>query len=266
MDLRFVGIDWQHDFCSTDGALYVPGADEDAKRCSAMIKRLKRKITGMHFTMDCHQLVHIAHPIWWINSKGEHPTPFTIITIEDVEDGVWKTTNHALQQWSLHYVKELKNKGKYVLCIWPPHCLIGQKGNNIYDPIAETLTEWEALFRKVDYRVKGSNPYTEHYSAIEAEVTDSNDPTTQLQTGKGSLIQLLADADIVATTGQALSHCLANTIRSVVNNFGEENIKKLWLIKDCTSSVPGFEQLGEDFINEMVGRGMNITTSTEFLS
>lgn len=265
MDLRIVGIDWQNDFVDPKGSLYVNGADQDAHRFAQMILRLKDKITGIHATLDSHQLVHIAHPIWWINSKGEHPNPFTIISLDDVENGIWSATKPSLQQRSLEYVKALQDNGRYLLCIWPPHCLIGSWGHNIYPEIYNAFTKWEERFRKVDYRVKGSNPFTEHYSALQADVPDPSDPQTTLQTGIGSLINITQDADIIAITGQALSHCVANSIRDLANNFGEENIKKLWLIEDCSSSVNGFEQLGVDFVNEMTGRGMNIIKSTEFL-
>lgn len=266
MDVRVVVIDNQNDFCDPKGALYVPGADKDAERCAAMIRRLGKKIDGIHATLDSHSLIHIPHPIWWMDSNGNHPQPFTIITVEDVEDGRWMTYKSFLKKRSLDYLKALRDGGKYPHCIWPPHCLIGSWGHNIYPPLFDALLEWEGYFKKVDYRVKGSNPFTEHFSALEAEVPDPSDPTTMLDTKPGSLIDLLANSNIVALTGQALSHCLANTVRSIVNNFGEENIKKLYLIEDCTSSVPGFEHLGDDFVNEMVSRGMNVTTSTEFLS
>lgn len=265
MDLRILGIDWQNDFVDPKGALCVTGADEDAKRFASMVLRLKNKIRGIHATLDSHQLIHIAHPIWWINSSGEHPDPFTIISVDDVENGIWSATRPSLQQRSLDYVKSLNDNGRYILCIWPPHCLIGSWGHNIYPLIYDAFTEWEQDFNKVDYRVKGSNPYTEHYSGIQADVPDPSDPHTLLDTRPGSLIDVLSNSDIVAITGQALSHCLANTVRDVANNFGDENIKKLTLLRDCTSSVPGFEQMGKDFVKEMTARGMQVTTSDKFL-
>ena len=274
MDLRIVGIDWQNDFVDKKGSLCVPGGDMDAHRFAQMVLRLKDKIVGIHATMDCHPYNHIAHPPRWINSNGEHPSIAdfykgkpTIITEDNMSNGEWMASSPLLQKLQEEYVKALRANGRYLLCIWPPHCLIGSWGNNIYPEVFDAFCEWENIKpnRQVDYRVKGSNANTEHYSPIMADVPDTSDPSTMLQTGKGSLIQITSDADIVAITGQALSHCLANCVRDIANNFGEENIKKLWLIEDCSSSVGGFEQLGTDFVKEMVGRGMNIVKSTEFL-
>jgi nicotinamidase-related amidase len=266
MKLHFVGIDWQNDFCDPNGTLFVPGAVEDAERCGAMIHRLIDKIDDIHLTMDSHRLFDVAHPIFWRNSNGENPGPFTIISKKDLEDGVWFPAVPSLRKKAFNYVKQLELNQRYPLCIWPPHCLIGQWGHNIVNPVIEACTAWETKhLGLVDIITKGSNPFTEHYSAVQADVPDPDDPDTALNIGEGSLINILENVDLIALTGQALSHCLANTVRDIANNFGEENIKKMVLIRDCTSSVQGFEQMGEDFIKEMTGRGMQISTADEFL-
>jgi nicotinamidase/pyrazinamidase len=263
MDVRLIGIDWQNDFCDPTGSLYVQGAEEDAKRCAAMVKRLGKKITQIHATLDSHHFVDIAHPIFLINSEGKHPTPFTIITAKDMEDGVWRATNPQFQKRALEYAKKLEDNARYPWCIWPPHCLIGSWGYGVIPVLFNEFRKWEENFKMVDYVTKGSNFWTEHYSAIQADVPDPEDPGTMLNT---NFITTLESADIIALTGQALSHCLANTVRDIANNFGEENTQKLVLLRDCTSSVGGFEQMGEDFIDEMTGRGMKLSTSTEFLA
>jgi nicotinamidase-related amidase len=79
------------------------------------------------------------------------------------------------------------------------------------------------------------------------------------------LINTLQEADLIAFSGQALSHCVANTIRDIANNFGDENVSKLVLIEDTTSPVTGFEDLAQQFLAEMKARGMRTVKSTEFL-
>ncbi len=106
-------------------------------------------------------------------------------------------------------------------------------------PIASALTEWEKTFAIANYVVKGSNMWTEQCSAVRADVPD---PSTLLNT---DLIARLEKADVIACFGQALSHCVANTIRNIADNFAEENISKLVLVEDTSSSVSGFEALGE---------------------
>ena len=160
-----------------------------------------------------------------------------------------------------------EGNGRYPLCIWPPHCLIGSLGYTIYQPLYESLLEWESQFAIVDFVTKGSNPWTEHYSAVQADVPDPNDPDTQLNQ---RLISTLQNADTILLSGEARSHCLSNTVRDIANNFGEENIKKMVLLTDATSDVgdiPGstmFKDMGEGFVKEMTKRGMKLSTTKDF--
>jgi nicotinamidase/pyrazinamidase len=267
--IELLVIDPQIDFCEPGGALYVQGAEDDMARLAAMIRRLKDKIDDIHVTMDSHHLIDIAHPIFWMDSKGQAPNPFTIITAEDVKNGVWRATNPQFQNRVTEYVTSLEANGRYPLCVWPPHCLIGSRGQMVFPELYEALLEWEKDFAMVDYVTKGSNFWTEHYSAVQADVPDPSDPGTQLN---WQLIETLQKADIILLAGEARSHCLANTVRDIADNFGEENIKKMVLLQDATSDVapnpPGttmFTDMGEGFVSDMMARGMQVSTTVDFL-
>ncbi len=262
MNLQFLIIDTQNDFCAPSGSLFVPGADQDAVRLAAMLRRYQDKITDIHLTLDSHHWVDIAHPIFWRDAKGKHPAPFTVISADAVLNGRWHTTHPGCQQRALAYVQTLRANGRYELVIWPPHCLIGTAGNNVVAPVAEAVLAWEQGFAMVDYVTKGSNLWTEHYSAVQADVPDPQDPGTQLNIG---LITVLEEADLIVLSGQALSHCVANTVRDIADNFGPDSIRKMVLIKDTCSAVPGFEALGEQFLVDMQARGMRTALSTDDL-
>jgi nicotinamidase-related amidase len=257
-------IDPQVDFCDPKGSLFVKGADDDMKRVAGLIKRIGPKLNDIHVTMDTHHFVDIAHPVYWKDSSGSHPAPFTIITKDDVKNGKWVTSLPSLQKRALDYVTQLDKNARYPLCIWPPHCLIGSEGHKVQPDVFEALLKWETdNFAMVDYVTKGSNIYTEHYSAIKADVPDAADPSTQINT---DLIKTLMDTDIIAIMGEASSHCVANTVRDIANEFGDDShVKKMVFIEDGTSPVPGFENMASDFVKEMTGRGMQLSTSTEFL-
>ncbi len=262
-NLEFLIIDPQNDFSDSPGAnLPVPGAGEDAQRLAQLLARLNHRIDDIHVTLDTHQLVDIAHPVFWLDSDGQHPAPFTQINVEDVVKSRWRTFNPQFQDRALEYVKALRDGGRYALTIWPPHCLVGTWGHNVVQPIADALRTWEADFARVDYVTKGHNPWTEHYSAVQADVPDPEDPTTLLNT---RLIETLEQADLVVLSGQALSHCVANTVRDIADNFGDDSIKKLVLIEDTSSPVPGFEDLGKQFVADMKKRGMKTAKADEFL-
>ncbi len=266
MKTHLLIIDPQNSFCHPKGELYVPGAQEDSKRLSNYIKKNIDKIDEIHVTLDSHQEVDIAHPIFWVNSKNEHPSPFTIISRVDVENGVWRTTNPSCLKIAKNYVTQLEKNARYPLCIWPPHCIIGKNDNGfcghaIESSISEALTEWSIKrFKRIDFVTKGSNPFTEHYSAVKADVIDPSDPTTHLNTG---LINTLAAAHEIIITGQALSHCVRFTIMDIAAEFGNEACKKFKLLGDTSSSVPGFEKNGEDFKSWLLSVGGSIINTTD---
>jgi len=140
--------------------------------------------------------------------------------------------------------------------------------------IFDALLKWEGEnFANVDFVTKGSNPFTEHYSGVQADVPDPTDPSTQLNTG---LINTLQDADIILLSGEARSHCVANTIIDIANKFDADGngefIKKMVLLTDATSDVgdlPGstmFKDMGEAFVSGMRAKGMEVSTTEEYLS
>jgi nicotinamidase/pyrazinamidase len=240
------------------GSLFVPGANKDMDRVANFIDEVGDKIYSIHATMDCHHHIDIAHPVTWINSRGEHPNPFTIISVDDVKKDVWFSTFPQERQYCKQYVYKLAENNRYPLCIWPPHCLIGTVGNSVYKPLADALLRWEKRNNaNVNYLTKGSNWKTEHYSAVKADVPDDEDPTTEMNL---EFIKPLKDADELLLTGEALSHCLANTVKDIAEGFGDDSlIKKFTLLQGASSNVPSFEWMGQSFIDELSAKGMKIS-------
>lgn len=279
-NIELLGIDTQYDFCDVpdqfkarnvdfetgkevliNPALPVTGAWEDSIRLAQFIKKAGHLINRITITLDTHQQYDIAHPLFWKDPTGAHPNPFTLITSQEIKDGVWIPMDKNMKDYAIEYTEALEKGGFYQLFIWPPHCLVGTVGHNVISPIMEQLKEWENKYiSRVNYVTKGHNPYTEHYGGFQAEYPLHNDPTTQMNT---KLIERFEKADIILLTGQALSHCVASTVRQLANNFGEQNIHKLVLLVDTTSSVTGFEKNGTDFIAEMNARGMKVMKTTD---
>lgn len=269
MKVHLFIIDPQVDFCDPAGALFVKGADMDMARVATMIRRIRGKIDDIHVTLDSHRIVDIAHPVWWRDSAGNHPNPFTLISSADMKSGKWTTTQPGAFQRTLAYLEALEASKRYMHCIWPPHCLIGDKGHNVFPVLADALHEWEREeLALVDFVTKGSNPWTEHFSAVRAEVPDPEDTTTQLN---DKLLKILEDADLVAVAGEARSHCVANTMYDVVANFDQSALSKFVLLLDGMSDVsdpPGttlFSDLGKKFVKDMQDKGVRISTTVDFL-
>ncbi len=261
-NIHLLVIDPQNDFCDPNGSLYVDGADDDMNRLAAMIDRMRARLTTIHVTLDSHRKVDISHPIWFKDAKGKHPAPLTVIDADALEKGKWTTTQPSAYPRTLAYLKALEAGGRYPHVIWPYHCLIGDEGHNVWPRLASAVHAWEERYAMADFVTKGSNPWTEHFSAVQAEVPDPSDPTTQVNT---DLITTLEDADIILLAGEALSHCLANTVRDVADKFADPSyVQKLVLLTDASSNVPGFDTYGDDFLKTLRAKGMRTATTTDF--
>ena len=268
--IRAVIIDPQQDFCNPNGSLYVPGAENDMKRLAGRVGRLKGKLADIHVTLDSHRKVDISHPMWWKDSSGKRPDPFTMITADDLKQGKWLTTQPSFFARSKAYLETLESGSRYPHVIWPEHCLIGDEGHNIVPELSGAIHEWEEQFASADYITKGSNPWTEHFSGVKAEVPDPEDPSTQVNTG---LIQTLEEADIILLAGEALSHCLLSTVEDIANEFSDPTyIAKMVLLQDACSLIPDppgttlFSDKVSAFLKDMQAKGMKLSTTEDFLA
>lgn len=270
--IRLLIIDPQVDFCDglANGALPVPGAYDDMVRLAALVDRLGSKLDDIDVTLDSHRTIDVAHPAWWVDSKGSSPAPFTLISAASVEAGVWSPRNPAWRQRSIEYLRQLEANGKYPHTIWPPHCLIGSPGHAVHPVLFTALRRWEDReFGMINFVTKGSNPFTEHFSAVAAEVPDPSDPDTMLNV---ALIDALRDSDIILIAGEALSHCVKSTVTDIADNIGDDHVRKFVFLTDCSSPVPAvpngpdFPALGKQFIEDMKKRGMRTATSVDFLA
>ncbi|MCP4220085.1 MAG: hypothetical protein GY765_35970, partial [bacterium] len=206
-EIQLLLIDPQVDFCEPSGALYVPGAEKDIQRLSRMIEKNVGDIDDIHVTLDSHHFVHIAHPVFWIDSGGNHPAPFSLISYADVASGKWRAYNPGFMKRAQEYVKALEDNGRYSLVIWPPHCLIGSTGHAVMPELFDALQKWEAQFNVVNMVTKGSNIFTEHYSAVRADVIDPDDAFTMLNMRLVDALKSCGTDGRILIAGEALSHC-----------------------------------------------------------
>ncbi|CAM9434518.1 unnamed protein product [Discosporangium mesarthrocarpum] len=256
-------IDPQNDF-HPGGSLAVSGSDADAERIAAVIDDHAEDIAEIFVTLDSHHRMDIAHPKFWKGADGSSPPPFTLITQEDLEAGRWLPVEEANLDHCKGYARKLKEGGRFTLCIWPEHCLIGTPGHAIYPGINRALQDWAVSKRKtVTYIHKGQSTLTEHYSCFRAEVMLEDDPSTGLNTG---LIAELGIFERVLICGQALSHCVNFSTRDLAANWDPSRLGDLVLMRDGTSSVPGFEEAGEMFVKDMVDMGVTVTTCATALA
>jgi nicotinamidase/pyrazinamidase len=268
---HLVVIDPQNDFMDLpNAALPVAGAVADMDRVAAMLKRIGPKLDDVHVTLDSHRVIDIAHPGFWRDANGKQPNPFTIISHDDIKNGIWEPRTPDFRKRALDYTAALAAGSKFLLMVWPEHCLIGSWGHNVYQPLKQTLDAWErSEFANVNYVTKGTNTFTEHYGALMAEVPDATDSSTQLN---GNFIAMLQDADIIGIAGEASSHCVKATIEQIVANIGVQHLAKIHILADCMSPVPqtpgapDFPAIAQSFLKDMERQGLVLTTADKFLA
>lgn len=262
-------IDAQNDFCDLPGeagarpALPVPGADADLRRVAALVRRAGHAIDAITLTLDTHHRLDIAHPGWWRTGEGGEVAPFTAITAADVRAGRVRPRREgeAARAQALAYLDALEAGGRHALRVWPVHGEIGTWGHQLHAEVREACAAWElARLRTTDLVIKGLNPRTEHYSALQAEVPDPDDPATGLDR---ALLARLDAADRLIVAGEAGSHCVRATVEHLVENLPDRRparLGRLVLLTDAMSPVPGFEAVQADFLARMRGLGVRLAT------
>lgn len=256
-----------HDIASQDApegqspALAVAGATEDSKRLAAFMGRFQGDIEQAYVTLDTHAEYDIGHPAFWRDENGNHPDPFTPIGSLEIADGRMTPVDPELKDYAYRYAKFLEDQGRFVVIVWPTHCIKGSWGHDVYAPVQSALNDWEqASGRKTFVKEKGKNPLTEHYGAFAAEYPIDSDPETEMDT---AFLDQLAQHDVIFVSGQALSHCVGETVRQMVLEWPRELREKIVLLGDTASPVGGFEEFAEGLLSELQEAGVRVINSSE---
>lgn len=285
--LGLLAIDVQNTFCIPSFELFVGGrsgmgAVEDNERLCEFIYRNLDHITEIALTMDTHTAVQIFHSIFWVNEAGEHPAPMTMISLEAVEQGIWKVnpavasgigedSPDRLQEYALHYVRQLNRDAKYPLTIWPYHSMLGGIGHSIVSAVEEACFFHNiARSSQTHFELKGNNPLTENYSVLKPEVL-ANQNQQPIAHRNTAFLQKLLNFDVIVIAGQAKSHCVAWTIDDLLTEIQATNptlAQKVYLLEDCTSPVvvPGvvdYTDAADATFQRFAEAGMHRVRSTD---
>jgi len=257
-------IDAQNDFHDIPGAaLPVPGSVKDTERVADFIKNHN---PGTIFaSQDSHYTLDISHPAWWLDTKGNQVSPFTLITADDVRNG--KYVPRIDPSRSIKYVEDLETNKEFMHFIWPPHCLMGSTGYAFLPVFMDAINEWMANnLRWVNFITKGVNPYTEHFGIFRANVPIPQDPNTQVNQG---IFQALNNHDTIYLAGQARSHCVANSLRQLLQ-IAPQLASKLVVLEDCMSDVPGlpadFYVAMNKIYDDAIAQGVRTAKSSDVYS
>jgi len=265
------GIDCQVAFAAPGGSLFVPGAVEDTERATRFIYRNLERITELVFSLDTHSLFQIFHPAFWLDEKGQHPAPFTVVSHDDVASGRLRPRRAEDLPGCLEYTAKLAAAGKYVLTLWPYHALLGGVSHALMPCLAEAAM-YHALVRDQPtvFETKGEHALTENYSVLAPEVTEIRGAT--VGAFNQPLFDRLLSHDRVYVFGQAKSHCVLSTLRDLRDHIlakDPRSIGKIHIIVDAMSPVPApaltplppalnFPALADEGIAELARAGMQL--------
>lgn len=241
--------------------LPVPGAHEDMLRLASFIERCTSVLTGITVTLDSHHHVGIERPAFWEREDSGVVAPFTQILASEVRAGAYRPRKPELRDSVLAYLDCLEAEGRYTHMVWPAHCEIGSWGHNVHAEVQRAYNVWETQAQSTVHKVlKGTNPLTEHYSAVKAEVVDPADPATDVNR---ALLARLAGADTLIIAGEAGSHCVKATTEHLLQYMQPERPGQVVLLTDCMSPVMGFESVYQGFIDAMRDQGLRLASSIE---
>lgn len=294
----FLIIDPQNDFVDPKGSLYVPGADADMNRLAEFIAANQKEIHGIAVSLDTHDIIDIAHPIFWMDPDGNMVDPFTVISHKEAkgrrytvavtqdEFGNYKRVNTkdsdydfdkhmTFHKGAVQYLEELEKQGKQHT-IWPFHCISGSWGHSIYDPLMKVIKDWSiATTNSHKMLYKGQFTFSEHFGIFEAEIPVAQvSETTRHSIMVQTLVSYLAGTpdvgydngmDKIYICGEAKSHCVATTIKQIIEfSKGDPDfaklLEKIVIVEDGMSPVSGFENLADDIFAEAKEKGVEFTT------
>jgi nicotinamidase-related amidase len=255
-------IDPQSDFVDEGGTLQVPRAIEDMQRLSRFIVAHAQKIDKIFISLDNHPVVHISHANWFSRVSGADfwpldksgPSPFVNLEVENGQFIIDSSGNQYLarnQEWTINYLKFVKSLGKKHT-IWPEHCIAGTQGEAVTEHLMPALRHaWNAWsdreYRdRVEWIRKGQSSYTEQYGAFR-EVMHYPNPLEDVY-GNISVMARIAQYETLYVAGEASSHCVRDSLMQFFRFLDdcrarhiEIPLKKIVILKDCMSPVPGFE-------------------------
>ncbi|MFL6013665.1 MAG: isochorismatase [Gaiellaceae bacterium] len=269
-------VDMQNTFCMSEFELFVPGAPDDSRRICEFVYRNLDAITQIVLTLDTHQAMQIFHALWLVDDGGRHPAPYTLVSAEDVERGVWCFNPNAGlalgidpeagQRHLLEYTRALARSGKYALTVWPYHAMLGGVGHAIVSAVEEAVFfHTVARQSQARFEAKGRVPWTEHYSALGPEVTVGPSGES-VPRRNDELVTHLLSFDAVVIAGEAKSHCVAWTIDDLLAE--PALAEKTYLLEDCTSPVVvagavDYTDEANAAFERFAAAGMHVVRSTE---
>jgi nicotinamidase-related amidase len=277
-------VDPQLGFIEKGRDLCVPGAIEDIIRIVEWILKNMSRITRISASMDSHLPFQIFFPDWFVDENGQPLNDFTIVTLDDLRskkvkaifDFQYEYEKGKSMLWSEYYVTMLEQFGKKTstgagdfekknLMLWANHCMLGTPEQAIEPTLYEAIFA-HAIARKSQpkFKVKGAGEVYENYSIVEGEVEYAGDKDSGIDE---DFLMDLKKYDLIYIAGEASSHCVLETIYSIIRYFqndASDILSRVRIMEDCTSPVGGFEDMATQAFKALSSvYGLKLVKSTD---
>jgi nicotinamidase/pyrazinamidase len=283
---RLVICDPHMDLCDTIGckaAIPIPGSGVALEKTATLIDRVGyiglNPLTGISVILEQNRAVSICHAIFWEDSSGKTPDPYTCIYHQDIVSGRWKPklpgvtlpqiNNRSILEHCLLYTQRIESKGNYPLMIVPEYCLIGTVGQTIVPELMNTLLYWEREeYAAVDFVNKTSNNFVDQIGGLVAEMKIRADKSTGIDQ---TFLEQLGSADVIGFCGTDLSHGVRYTVDQAMKYLSAEHYPKMHILEDCCGMIPkigelDFPALTKQWLVEVQAKGVQVIQSPQFLT
>jgi nicotinamidase/pyrazinamidase len=257
-------VDPQIDFIHENRPLTVKGAVADTRRTIDWIYKNLSSLNYIAASLDTHLPFQIFFPSWFCYEDGSPVDPFVTQVTEDnlgvsvfpIFEFDYEYAKGKTMPWSQYYVTQLAlTNGDFTkkdLTVWPYHTMLGTLGHAI-DPSLMEAIYFHAAARSSQpfFLIKGNVPWTENYSVLEPEVKF---PKHQNGGLNKEALNKMQDHDLIYIAGQAKSHCVYETIVSIVKFFGTKApdvLKRIRILEDCMSPVGGYEDMATQAFTQL---------------
>jgi len=117
--------------------------------------------------------------------------------------------------------------------------------------------------RWVNFITKGVNPFTEHFGIFRANVPVSDDSATDINQ---NVFNVLNNHDEIYLAGQARTHCVANSLKQLLQ-IAPNLASKIVVLEDCMSNVAGlptdFYDMVDGIYTNAIAQGVRYAKSTD---
>lgn len=194
-------VDPQNDFIE-GGSLAVEGARKAMNNLTKHLQARGDEYDHIYVSLDTHNPTSLAFKMNWLGPGLDNVITGSRFPVDDIKSGrIYPRFKYTRDQDVAAVLKQPN------FVVWPPHCIKGTPGHNIYEPLE---TELIKLKDKVTFLTKGNEDAWHNYSVF------SYGDHRLTQYGENfDLWDKRYDNPDIYIAGLALDYCVFETVKDL---------------------------------------------------